>query len=108
MDLVVKAIDFSWTEFDSISDCIADCIAFDRELIISNDAICNILRGIFVSDLKFIFPKTKVLTVNGDLNLRFRRINELPEGITIVGDLDLGCTKIAKLPEGLIVNGTLI
>ena len=44
---------------------------------------------------------------NGNLNLGYTLIKELPDNLTVVGYLDLSGTSIEKLPDGLSVGGDL-
>ena len=48
------------------------------------------------------------LIVNGNLNLAYKNITSLPEGLQIVDCLWLnGCTNLTSLPEGFQVGGDL-
>jgi len=43
----------------------------------------------------------------GDLDLPYKKITSLPEGLTVGGSLHLSNTPITSLPEGLRVDGYL-
>ena len=48
------------------------------------------------------------LIIRGALNLSYRCLSQLPEGLTVGGTLYLnGCIGLTHLPEGLTVGGTL-
>ena len=62
-----------------------------------------------LSDVILEFPDIPVegLSVGGDLDLSFSRIQSLPEGLSVGGDLYLSNSQIQSLPEGLSVGGSL-
>jgi hypothetical protein len=47
------------------------------------------------------------LVVKGNLDLQFKKITSLPEGLEVEGNLKLFYTGIRELPEGLIVGRDL-
>ena len=50
----------------------------------------------------------KDLTIEGDLDLEYRNITSLPEGLKVNGYLNLyGCKYLKSLPKGLEVGGNL-